>query len=201
MEKTIFVFQRHKDRSKADFAQHYIECHAPLGARLTRVLLGYTVNIVNESTGPDAITEHWMPKAEELLTPDRAYATREDFEAVVKDDRTLFSSNALYVAVRETQPIPGDAPLVEPGQPTPQTKLIWLYADAATAPPPPAWALRVLDNHIGYQLVSTDTGRKQVESPYQLIRMAWAPLGAVLDSVPSGAICVTEYTFIRAPEW
>ena len=55
MEKTIFLFQRHRDRTRDNFARHYINAHAPLGAKLTRSLLGYTVNLVENSRAPDAL--------------------------------------------------------------------------------------------------------------------------------------------------
>ncbi len=200
MEKTIFLFWRHQNRSKADFARHYIERHAPLGARLTRTLLGYTVNIVEGDGGPDAITEHWLADAMDLLTPDRAYATREDFDAVVADDRTLFREMVLHVAVRETQPVPGEASGAAPGQPTPGAKIIWLYPDASKVPPPPQ-ARRVVDSHIGYKLVFEDGVRKQVKPDFELIRMAWIGDRIGSGSSPTGAIVTREYPFIREPRW
>jgi hypothetical protein len=200
MEKTIFLFQRKRQRSPADFARHYIEQHAPLGARLTQCLLGYTVNIVSTEGGPDAITEHWLPAAMDLLTPDKAYATREHFEAVVADDRSLFDSFQLYVIVEETYPIPGE-PLDTPlGQVTPETKLVWMY-QYAEAPPPPAGARRVVDNHVGYKLVYEGKERKRVAPDFQLIRMAWAPSLDSIGSAASEAILVKEHRFIPAPRW
>ena len=201
MEKTIFLFHRKKERSPEDFARHYIEQHAPLGARLTRCLLGYTVNIVQTEAGPDAITEHWLPAAQDLLTPGKAYATRQDFEAVVADDRSLFDGFELYVVVKETYPVPAqplDAPLA---QMTPETKLVWMYSDAKAAPSPPAGARRVVDNHLGYKLVYEGTARKKVAPEFQLIRMAWASSLDRIGSAASNAIIVKEYRFIPAPIW
>lgn len=202
MEKTIFLFKRHKDRSRENFASHYIGNHAPLGARLTRCLLGYTVNLVEGEGKPDAITEHWLRKAQDLLTPDVAYATKEDFDAVVADDRSLFDGFAdLYVAVEETYPIEGE-PLEAPlAQQTPETKLIWFYKDPAAAPPPPQAARRVVDNRIGYKLVFTERGREKIAPDIGLIRMAWGPSVAAFGEDGADAIAVKEYRFVKAPAW
>lgn len=201
MEKTIFLFRKHPDRSDADFARHYIHNHAPLGARLTRCLLGYTVNIVEKPGGPDAVTEHWLPQAKDLFTPDVAYATREDFEAVVADDRTLFGGFDLYIVVEETYPVeaePLDAPAA---QRTPEAKVIWLYPDAASAPPPPPGARRVVDNRVGSKLVYEGATRVSVAPDIGLIRMAWGPDASALAAAAPGAIPVAEHRFIPAPLW
>jgi hypothetical protein len=200
MEKTIFLFQRHRDRTREDFARHYINAHAPLGARLTRSLLGYTVNLVENEPGPDAITEHWLAKATDLLTPDIAYATREDFDAVVADDRTLFSDSVLHVVVAETYPITAELKAAPLGTQTPEIKAIWLYADASKAPPPPTGARRVVDNRVGYKLVFENGKRNQVAPDYELIRMAWADNKTAFGDT-ANAIIVKEYRFITAPHW
>jgi hypothetical protein len=201
MEKTVFLFQRHRNRSREDFAHHYINAHAPLGAKLTRSLLGYTVNLVQSDNGPDAITEHWLPKAMDLLTPDVAYATRQDFEAVVADDRTLFSDFVLHVVVEETYPISAEPSAAPLGTQTPETKAIWLYANAKSAPPPPQAARRVVDNRVGYKLVFEDGKRKQVAPDFELIRMAWAAGEAAYGAEAADAIIVKEYRFITPPRW
>ena len=200
MEKTVFLFRRKAARTRPDFARYYIQNHAPLGRRLTRCLLGYAVNIVESEGGPDAVTEHWVPRALDLLTPDVAYATPEDFNEVLVDDRTLFDSFELYVVVEETQTVPGE-PLDSPlGEPTPETKLIWMYTDAKTAPPPPTGARRVVDNRVGHKLVMQDGAWKAVAPEFELIRMAW---GTGLDpnaGTPT-ALVVREHRFIPAPVW
>ena len=201
MEKTIFLFKRHKDRSREDFAHHYINNHAPLGARLTRCLLGYTVNIVDNNNGPDAITEHWLGAAMDLLTPDIAYATREDFNAVVADDRTLFDGFSLYVVVEETYPISAEPRHAALGSKTPESKLVWLYPNAKVAPPPPTGARRVVDNRVGYKLAYVNGIRTQVAPDVELIRMAWFSSADALGQQAADAVKVSEYCFIRAPVW
>jgi hypothetical protein len=201
MEKTVFLFNRHPDRSRENFAHHYIHNHAPLGARLTRSLRGYTVNIVETPGGPDAVTEHWMSAASDLLTPSIAYATQEEFDAVVADDRTLFSDSILYVVVEESYPLGGKDPTVPPGTVTPGLKLIWLYHSADDAPPPPAGARRVVDNRVGYRLVFEGGERKRVEPDYMLIRMAWVDRPGDVGEIAKGALVTREFPFIEAPSW
>lgn len=202
MEKTIFLFRRKASRSPADFKQHYVRAHAPLGARLTRCLLGYTVNIAQTEGGPDAVTEHWLPRAMDLLTPDVAYATREDFQQVVDDDRTLFDGFELYVVDRETCVVPGDPPAAPLGEASPGVKAVWLLADAGQAPPPPAGARRVVDNRVRCKLVfAADGARIEAPAEFALIRMAWAADLASLGAAAADALVVEEYRFLPAPAW
>jgi hypothetical protein len=201
MEKTIFLFRRKESRTPADFARHYIGNHAPLGARLTRCLLGYTVNIVESPRGVDALTEHWVPSAMDLLTLEKAYATPEDAEAVWADDGTLFSSFDLYVVVEEADVVPAE-PLDSPmGQASPETKLVWFYPDAKAAPSPPTAARRVVDNRVGFRLVRTEQEWTAVKPDIELIRMAWSEDFEGLRSDAARAFVVKEYRFIPAPTW
>jgi hypothetical protein len=201
MEKTVFLFNRHPDRSRENFAHHYIHNHAPLGARLTRSLRGYTVNIVETPGGPDAVTEHWLSSASDLLTPSIAYATQADFDAVVADDRTLFSDSILHVVVEETFPVGSKDPGVAPGTATPGFKLIWLYRSPDDAPPPPAGARRVVDNRVGYRLVFENGERRRIEPEYALIRMAWVDRPEDVGEIAKSALVTREYPFIDAPVW
>jgi hypothetical protein len=201
MEKTVFLFNRHPERSRENFAHHYIHNHAPLGARLTRSLRGYTVNIVETSDGPDAVTEHWLSAASDLLTPSIAYATQEDFEAVVADDRTLFSDSVLYVVVEESYPAGDKDPAEAPGTATPGLKLIWLCRSADEAPPVPTGARRVVDNRVGYRLTFEDGERKRVEPDHAFIRMAWVDHIEDIGERAKGALVTREFPFIEAPSW
>ena len=200
MEKTIFLFRRKASRTRDDFKQHYIHAHAPLGARLTRCLLGYTVNIIRTEGAHDAVTEHWLPRAMDLLTPQVAYANPEDFQQVVADDSTLFDGFDLYIVDQETHIVPAeplDAPL---GQETPEAKVVWLYA--GEAPAPPAGARRVVDNRVRGKLVfTTDGARAEVAPEFALIRMAWAPDLGQLGAAANDALVVEEYRMLPAPVW
>ena len=194
MEKTIFLFQRNPNRDREDFAEHYINVHAMLGRTLTRSLRGYTVNIVKAEGGPDAVTEHWVTKASDLYTPDIAYASKEDFEKVLVDDRTMFSGYELYVVNEEVEVVGGeplDSPLYEA---TPEVKAVWLYRDAADVPPPPPGARRVVDNRVMDQRTTTDGKGWTISAPdYQVIRMAWASDLDKLGPTVSDALVVEEY--------
>lgn len=201
MEKTLFFFRRNPQRDPQDFEQHYINNHAKLGKRLTRCLLGYTVNIVKSANGPDAITEHWVPRAMDILTPDIAYASVDDFNEVLVDDRTMFSGFELYVVVDQIETVPGPQPDTPLETATPGVKLIWTYADAASAPPPPASACRVLDNIVGYRLVHDGQGWQRLAPDFRLVRMAWVDDVTQAGPAANTAIVTTEYRFIPAPQW
>lgn len=201
MEKTLFFFRRNPERDPANFEHHYITNHAKLGKKLTRCLLGYTVNIVKSANGPDAITEHWVPRAMDILTPDIAYASVDDFNEVWADDRTMFSGFDLCVVVDQIETVPGPQPDAPLETATPGVKLIWTYADLAGAPPPPAGARRVLDNVIGYRLLHDGEGWQKLAPDFGLVRMAWFDDLAQVGAAADDAIVTTEYRFIAAPDW
>ena len=201
MEKTVFLFQRKEGMRRSEFSEYYIQHHAPLGARLTRCLMGYTVNLVESEGGPDALTEHWVPAAMDLLTPSRAYATREEFEQVFADDRSFIGDFELYVVTEEEYVIsaePLDTPL---GQETPEAKAVWMHSDAGTLAPPPG-ARRVIDNRVSHRLVyKGNEGWETLPSDVVMIRMAWASDFDKFGATLSEALRLREYRFIAAPPW
>lgn len=201
MEKTVFLFRRHPSRDREAFGRYYVEKHAPLGKRLTRCLLGYTVNLVQTEGGPAAVTEHWVPQAMDILTPEKAYATQEDFEEVLRDDQNLFDGFDLYVVEEEIYSVPGE-PLPAPlGAETPETKFIWFIENANPVPAPPAGARRVVDNRVRHRLVYRDGGWTAVAPEFALIRMAWAGDADRLGTAAADALVVKEHCFISAPRW
>ena len=194
MQKTVFLFRRKATRSREDFGAYYVNNHAVLGRRLTVCLRGYTVNLVRNRDGPDAVTEHWLPSADHLFTPSLAYTSQEDFQAVVDDDSTLFDGFELYIVSAEKFVIaapPCHAPLERA---TPETKAIWLFRDAAALPPPPTGARRVIDNCVSHKLVA----HAKVPSDVAVIRMAWGPDLAVTPG--DDCLIVDEHRFIAPPE-
>ncbi|HKT72297.1 MAG TPA: hypothetical protein VJQ47_05360 [Steroidobacteraceae bacterium] len=199
MEKTIFLFRRKEGVRRSEFAKHYIERHAPLGARLTRCLMGYTVNLVESEGGPDAVTEHWVPSAMDLLTPSRAYATAEEFQRVLTDDRSFIGDFELYVVTEEELVIAAE-PLATPlGRETPEAKAVWMYGDAGALPPPPR-ARRVIDNRVSRKLVYRGhEGWEAAASDIAIIRMAWAAGFDQFGASLSEALRLREYRFIAAP--
>lgn len=194
MEKTIFLFRRHADRTREDFAEHYTTVHAVLGRILTKSLKGYTVNLVRNRDWPDAVTEHWANMAFEIYTPSIGYDTKADFEKVLVDDRTMFSGYELYIVAREDVVIDGQLPAFVQGELTPLVKAVWLYRTASDVPPPPPGALRVVDNRIKDRRKASGDGWWVSSAPdYQVIRMAWAPEEEDLGDAAADAIIVHEY--------
>lgn len=201
MEKTVFLFRRHPERSPEDFARHYTEVHAVLGRQLTRCLLGYTVNIVQSGAPPEAITEHWVRVAGDLFDPEVAYASMEDYQVVVDDDDNLFDGFDLYI-VDEEQVIVAGEPLDAPiGEVTPECKVIWLYPAGHEIAPPPIGACRVVDNRVRERWVVSADGMLATASDISVIRMAWAPELEHFGGLGSDARVVKEYRQIPAPEW
>lgn len=202
MEKTIFLFRRKDGVSRAEFDEHYIQVHAPLGKRLTRCLLGYTVNLVQNRERPDSVTEHWVPAAMDILTPSKAYASMEDFQQVFTDDRSFIGDMDLYVVESEEHVVaaePLDSPL---GQETCEAKAIWFYEKDSDVPPPPPGARRVIDNHVSRKMVYQNDGNWDSLAPgIAVIRMAWAPDFDRFGADLADAIRVREYRFIPAPDW
>ncbi|HKQ84206.1 MAG TPA: hypothetical protein VJS42_18555 [Steroidobacteraceae bacterium] len=198
VEKTIFLFTRKATRTRENFGAHYINNHAPLGKRLTLGLLGYTVNLVQNKTWPDAVTEHWVRAAMDLVTPSISYATPEDFQKVLTDDQTLFDAFELYVVWSEKERVPSatlDSPL---GEATPEAKAIWMYPDANALPPAPSGARRVVDNFVSHKLIYRDGVEwAKVPSDVAVFRMAWTSEPARLPA--DECLIVKEYRQIPAP--
>ena len=201
MEKTVFLFKRKDGWDRAEFARHYIGNHAPLGKKLTRTLQGYAVNLVTSDSWIDSVTEHYVETAMHLVTTTISYATPEDFQQVLEDDRSfLHDDKPLYVVVSEVERV-GGKPLDSPlGEKTPEAKAIWLYSDADAVPPPPPGARRVLDSMVGYRLEHNGTEYERRPSDIAVIRSAWArDLSQLGDT--SDALVVDEYRMIPTPQW
>jgi len=194
VEKTVFLFRRHPDRTRGDFDEHYVTVHAVLGRTLTKSLKGYTVNLVKNREWPDAVTEHWADRAFEIYTPSIGYETKEEFNKVLVDDKTMFSGYELYIVGHEDAVIDGALPAFAQGEPTPLVKAVWLYRNQADVPPPSPGALRVVDNHVIARRRATGDGWwTSAEPDYPLIRMAWANSIERLGDHAGDALIVTEY--------
>ena len=195
-EKVIWLFGRRKDYGREKYRRHYIETHAPLGLRLTRGLLGYTVNLVDKEGFPDAIVEQWVPSVLDFVTPETAYDTPEDWAQVradyMHDRRDLFVVEEHVVRGK-----PLDTPLV---QPTPGVKVAWLYRSGESPPPPPpADAYRVVDNRVLRNLIRNEHGLwESGPTDIALIRMAWA---TDIDKIgpASDGVFLTEHRFRPSP--
>ena len=202
MEKSIFFFRRHPERSPADFDRHYIHNHAPLGKRLTRCLLGYTVNLLGGDGYPAAVTEHWVPRVVDILTPAVAYETMEDFQAVLVDDQSLFGGFELYVITDERTIVDGAIPSAPLDALTPGAKLIERFADASRLPPPRPGALRVVDNTVSHELtMAEDYSWLENKANMDVIRMSWFDDRTDLGDIGESGWLAQEYRFIAPPAW
>ena len=207
MEKTIFLMKKNPARTDADFADHYIHHHAPLGKKLTTNLKGYTVNIVqNKAAGdPNAVTEHWVPRATQLLTPYIANATKEDFKQVLVDDQSLFAGFDLYVVQKEQVVLAGDALPSPLGEETPEVKTILFYPSASGLPAAPKGARRVVDNFVSHKLVYANVSYNQMNMPFwekapsdvAVFRTVWSKAPIKADGARS--LALKEYRQIVAP--
>lgn len=200
LEKTIWLFHRVDQRSPSDFAQHYVEHHAILGRALCRMVLGYTVNIVDRD-GPNAVTEHWVDNVVDFLDPKKNYDSPEDRKRVFEDDQTLIdhSKTSLYLVEKEVVVVAG-APLDTPfGSETPESKVVVFYRDASDIPAPPPSARRVVDNVVSHALTMADRGRVRIPSDIAVIRMIWGMNAEEIGT--EDALSVKEYRQIAAPHW
>lgn len=101
-EKLVFLFGRTPGLSFDEFAEHYLDVHAPLGLRVTRAMQRYVVNLADVDGPPqpfpvDAITEIWTPSADEFFDPSRAFTSPEDGNALLADHATFIGPMHAYV--------------------------------------------------------------------------------------------------------
>ena len=71
MDKLIFFFHRKDGLTREEFAEHYLDVHAPLGLRLTVTMDGYTVNLVDsdDDGATTRITEVWTASSADFFDP------------------------------------------------------------------------------------------------------------------------------------
>lgn len=202
MEKSIFFFRRNPDRSPGEFDQHYINNHALLGKRLTRCLLGYTVNLLGGEGYPAAVTEHWVPYVMDLLTPKIAYETMDDFNVVLADDQSMFSGYELYVVKGESQIVGGPIPPAPLETATPGIKLIERFADATRLTQPQPGAVRVVDNAVSHKLIMGDDFIWKCSEPeFGIVRMSWFTDRNAIGEIGENDWLMQEYRFIAPPLW
>jgi len=202
VEKSIFFFNRHPDRSPDNFEHHYINNHAVLGKRLTRCLLGYTVNLRAAAGWPAAVTEHWVSSVMDLLTPAIAYENMDDFNAVFVDDQSMFQSFDLYVITDETLFVNGAIPPAPLEKMTPGVKMIERFDDCCSLPPPHPKAVRVVDNTVSHKLaLADDFSWNKVDPGMRVIRMSWFKDVADVGEIEEAAWLAQEYRFIAPRSW
>jgi hypothetical protein len=196
MDKLMYFFHRRPGFSREQFFDHYLNRHAPLGMQKLLVLDAYTVNLADVvdlgTAEPDAVTEVWSESAADFMTPDIAFATPEDAEAVIADHDSLFGEFDVYqvaeTIVRRTSP-PG--PL---GARSPYAKRIALYGPGEHAPAPGPGVMNVVENRVVHELMTTS-------APVELIVITTAATAAELGPAgTSRAYEVGEYRQIDLPQ-
>jgi hypothetical protein len=146
MDKIIFFFRRKDGLSRAEFHDHYLHHHAPLGLRVTVTMAGYTVNLVDSDSDVDAVTEIWTASMADFFDPAKSFATDDDAKTLMADHDSFIGPYDAYAVVEEVVhgALP-DAPLAEVAQ---FTKVFVRHADASDVPAPPADALHVVDQRV-----------------------------------------------------
>jgi hypothetical protein len=93
-----------------------------------------------------------------------AYASRDDFERVLRDDEKLFDGFDLYIVDNEDVVVDGQ-PLDSPiGKETPESKVVWFFQNEQEIPAPPAGARRVVDDRVREKWIATAEGMSAIDS-------------------------------------
>ena len=193
MDKVLFLFQRKNGLTHEEFAEHYLEVHAPLGQRVTVTMVGYTVNIVesDDDDAPDAITEIWTASMADFFDPAKSFATPEDAAELMADHDSFIGPYDAYAV--EERVIVGGAPEGPLGTRAAGVKVVSLYRDEAEVPPPSMGATRVVDQRV-LQGITPDA------PPLALIRSTWATDAAALGVLTPDDHLVGEYRRMEPAE-
>jgi hypothetical protein len=136
LDKIVFLFGRKAPQTHAEFAEHYLDHHAPLGLRVAVQMDGYTVNLVPDETpgdlDVDAITETWTPSVDAFMDPQRAFANEADRVELMTDDASFIGATRPYVVREEL--VVGEWPSGPVRTRTPGVKRISLHPTEATLP-------------------------------------------------------------------
>jgi EthD domain len=186
MDKLLFFFRRKPGLTRAEFSEHYLDVHAPLGLRLTRTMAGYTVNLTDavDDGGPDAVTEVWTESMADFFDPGRSFATPDDAAELMADHDSFIGPYDTYVVEERLVRDGGDAP--SPGARTPGVKRIECFLDGEAVPPPGPDATRVVEHRV-VQALNPDA------PPYVAIVSTWAPTLDALGPSTATATLVREY--------
>ncbi len=146
MDKIVFLFGRKAPQTHAEFAEHYLDHHAPLGLKVAVQMDGYTVNLVpDEAAAIDAVTETWTPSIEGFMDPQRAFANEADMVELMTDDASFIGTTQPYVVAEEL--VVGEWPDGPVRERTPGVKRISLHPTDATLPAT-AGCTRVVRNRV-----------------------------------------------------
>ncbi len=146
MDKLLFFFQRKDGLTREQFHRHYLEDHAPLGLRVTVTMEGYTVNLVDNESEVDAVTEVWTASMADFFDPSKSFDTEDDAKALMADHDSFIGPYDAYAVEEEV--VHGGLPDAPLGAVAPGAKVFVRYADAVAVPPPPGDALHVVDQRV-----------------------------------------------------
>jgi hypothetical protein len=197
VEKLFFVFRRQPGATRADFFDHYLTVHSPLGLKHKDGLAAYTVNLLDSPAEFDALTEIWTPKIAEFMGP--GSNSGEGAAAIIADHRSFMGPQDTY-AVEER--VVRDGPLTSPlGAVSPGVKVATFHNCGEALPEPSPGAHRVVDNVaqrpilLGDRMVDEASG---LTSDLAVIRTSWAASLDDLGPLPAGAVAVSEYRWRTA---
>jgi hypothetical protein len=171
VDKIVFLFGRKAPQTHAEFAEHYLDHHAPLGLKVAVQMDGYTVNLIpNEAADVDAVTETWTPSVEAFMDPKRAFADEADMVELMTDDASFIGTTRPYVVAEEL--VVGEWPDGPVRTRTPGVKRISLHPTDATLPPTDG-CTRVVRNRVLHSLAP---GAPELA----VVLLEWAESGAAL---------------------
>jgi hypothetical protein len=184
VDKIVFLFGRKAPQTHAEFAEHYLDHHAPLGLKVAVQMDGYTVNLVpDEAADVDAVTETWTPSVEAFMDPQRAFADEADMVELMTDDASFIGTTRPYVVAEEL--VAGEWPDGPVRTRTPGVKRISLHRTDATLPPPDGCS-RVVRDRV---LQSLAPGAPEVA----VVLLEWAESGEALAPIDVVNYLVEEH--------
>lgn len=191
MQKLVFVFRRKPGASRAEFHDHYLTIHAPLGLKHKKALAGYTVNLVDTPASFDAVTEIWTPAIGDFMGA--GANSDEAAQAIIADHLSFMGPQDSYAV--EEQVLRG-APLTSPlGEVSPGTKQVAFHRRGEPLPAPHPAAFRVVDNVVQRAIVLGDQpvdAAAQPDDGIAVIRTSWFEAAADAPR-PEGDVEVREY--------
>jgi EthD domain-containing protein len=193
VEKLLFFMGRKDGLSRQEFFDHYLQVHTLLGMRVHRMMHGYTVNLTDQvdpgPDGPDSITEVWTRDLASFADPTQAFASADDMEELVTDDRSFIGTNLRWTV--EEKLVFGDWPAGELRTRTPGVKRVSLHI-GGSRPPRTAGVTRVVEQHV--------TGAFSPGAPPVDVFVAeWADNADALAPISVPSYLVSEYRQ-REPE-
>jgi hypothetical protein len=194
VDKLVFLMWRKAGISREAFCEHYLEFHSLLGLRFVKGLDGYTVNIPDvaqapvSDDGPDAIVEMWTRDVESFLDPERAFASAEDREIVLRDDASFIGSSLIWQVRRKHDR--GLEPLREMRVRTEGVKRVTLCDIVPTQSLSPT-----VSRVATYEVVRAMSARRPAAMNYEPMAIIneWAPDVETLGPALGPSFVVSEY--------